>query len=82
MIQLTKYINIPVFIISFAIGLFFVYATVGDMRTIYIYPSPENVELMLYRDKASQCFAFEQNYNNGMSIISSGYIYRCISSDY
>jgi hypothetical protein len=60
MIQLTKYINVPVFIISFAIGLFFVYATVGDMRTIYIYPSPENAELMLYRDKASQCFAFEQ----------------------
>ena len=30
------------------------------MRTIYIYPSPENVELMIYRDKASQCFAFEQ----------------------
>ena len=60
MIQLTKYINVPVFIISFAIGLFFVYATVGDMRTIYIYPSPENTELMIYSDKASQCFAFEQ----------------------
>jgi hypothetical protein len=30
------------------------------MRTIYIYPSPENADLMIYRDKASQCFAFEQ----------------------
>ena len=60
MIQLAKYINIYVFIVSFALGLFFVYTTLGDMRTIYIYPSPENAELMIYRDKASQCFAFEQ----------------------
>ena len=60
MIQLAKYINLPVFIISFAIGIFFVYIMLGDMRTIYIYPSPENSELMIYRDKASQCFAFEQ----------------------
>jgi hypothetical protein len=60
MVCLTKYISIPVFIISFAIGIFIVYTTLGDMRTIYIYPSPENAELMIYRDKASQCFAFEQ----------------------
>jgi len=52
--------NIPVFVISFAIGIFMVYATLDETRTIYIYPTPENVELMLYRDKASQCFAFEQ----------------------
>lgn len=60
MFNLTKYISIPVFIISFAIGIFIVYTTLGDMRTIYIYPSPENADLMIYRDKASQCFAFEQ----------------------
>jgi len=60
MMRLTKYISIPVFIISFAIGIFIVYTTLGDTRTIYIYPSPENSELMIYRDKASQCFAFEQ----------------------
>ena len=60
MFSLTKYISIPVFIISFAIGIFIVYTTLGDMRTIYIYPSPENADLMIYRDKASQCFAFEQ----------------------
>lgn len=60
MFSLTKYISIPVFIISFAIGIFIVYTMLGDMRTIYIYPSPENADLMIYRDKASQCFAFEQ----------------------
>lgn len=60
MFNLSKYVNIPVFIVSFAVGIFFVYTTLGDTRTIYIYPTPENTELMLYRDKASQCFAFEQ----------------------
>jgi hypothetical protein len=34
--------------------------TTDTNRTIYIYPTPENVELMLYKDKANQCFAFEQ----------------------
>jgi hypothetical protein len=60
MFNLSKYINIQVFIVSFAVGIFFVYTTLGDTRVIYIYPTPENTELMLYRDKASQCFAFEQ----------------------
>lgn len=60
MFKISKYINIPVFIISFTIGLFVVYMTAMDTKTIYVYPTPENQELMLYRDKANQCFAFEQ----------------------
>jgi len=60
MFQITKYVSLPIFIISFAIGIFFVYTTLGDSRKIYIYPTPENTDLMTYRDKASQCFAFEQ----------------------
>jgi len=60
MVKLTKYISIRIFMISLAIGIFVVYLTTDTTRTIYIYPTPENVELMLYRDKADQCFAFEQ----------------------
>ena len=60
MIKLTKYISIPIFILSLAIGIFIVYMTTDENRVIYIYPTPENVDLMLYRDKANQCFAFEQ----------------------
>jgi hypothetical protein len=56
-----KYVNIPVFIISLAIGLFFVYITTGsDMRKIYVYPTPENVDLLQYRDKTNNCFRFKQ----------------------
>ena len=59
MISISKYIDVRVFIISFAIGLLVVYMTSPDQRIIRVYPTPENVDLMLYRDKANQCFAFE-----------------------
>ena len=31
-----------------------------EMKTIYIYPSPENVDKILFRDKANNCFYFEE----------------------
>jgi hypothetical protein len=30
-----------------------------DMKTIYIYPNPENVENILFKDKADNCFYFK-----------------------
>jgi hypothetical protein len=56
----TKYINIPVFIISFAFGIFAVYTTLPDVKKIIVYPSPENVSHIQYKDKANQCFRFEE----------------------
>jgi hypothetical protein len=29
-----------------------------DMKVVYIYPSPDNVEKMLFKDKADNCFYF------------------------
>lgn len=59
MFKISKYINIPIFVFCFAIGLLYVYISAEDSRIINIYPTPENEELMLYKDKANQCFVFE-----------------------
>jgi hypothetical protein len=55
-----KYINIPVFIISFAFGMFAVYVTMPDTKKIIVYPSPDNIDVIQYKDKAENCFQFKQ----------------------
>ena len=56
--MLLKFISLPVFILSLAIGLFFVYMNGEDIKPIYIYPTPENIEKVLYKDKADTCFQY------------------------
>jgi hypothetical protein len=52
-------ISVTTFLISLAIGLFIVYVYGTDMKVIYVYPSPENINQVLYKDKADNCFTFE-----------------------
>ena len=58
--MLLNYISIPVFLVSFAVGLFFIYVLGPEMKTIFIYPSPENVDKVLFKDKADNCFSFQE----------------------
>ena len=58
--MILNYISLPIFLISFAIGLLFIYLMGTEMKTIYIYPSPENVDKVLFKDKAENCFYFEE----------------------
>ena len=57
---LFKYINLYVFIVSLAFGIFAVYITIPETRKIYVYPTPENIELLQYRDKTNTCFSVKQ----------------------
>ena len=55
-----NYISFPIFFVSLAIGLFFVYILGPNKKTIYIYPSPENIDKIIFKDKADNCFTFDQ----------------------
>jgi len=59
MINIMKFINVRVFIASLLIGLIAVYIYVPEMRRIYVYPTPDNINRILYKDKADNCFSLE-----------------------
>lgn len=61
MYMFLKYINIKVFLISLAAGLLFVYLSSPDPTVIYVYPTPDNVNKIKYKDKADNCFKFIAN---------------------
>ncbi len=58
---ISKFINIPAFIISFIIGLFLVYYSMsGDTRKVYVYPTPENIHILQFKDNVNTCFEFKE----------------------
>ena len=59
--MLSKFMNIPVFVISFAIGVLFVYLYTDTNRTIIVYPTHENYNLLQYRDKVGNCYSIEES---------------------
>lgn len=57
---LTKYINLPVFFLSFFVGMIGVWYSDPFKRKVYIYPSPDNVDILQYKDKTGACFVYEE----------------------
>ena len=53
-------INYPIFLYSLIFGIFISYIFQKKKRIIYVYPTPENLEKMQYRDKTGMCFSFRK----------------------
>ena len=56
--MLRNFINIPVFLFSLALGILFVYLFQPELSVIYVYPTPDNQDKILYKDKTDNCFKF------------------------
>jgi len=61
MSNFAKFIDFPVFLASFLIGVLVVYLYTDGNQKIYVYPTPQTAEYLQYRDKAGQCFSFQQS---------------------
>ena len=49
--MILKFFDAKAFIISLAIGIFFVYISSPEPQTLIIYPTPDNIDKILYKDK-------------------------------
>ena len=56
-----KFLSPTAFIVSLALGLLFVYLSNPKPEVILVYPTPENVHQIQYKDKAGTCFEFNAN---------------------
>jgi hypothetical protein len=56
-----KYLSLPIFLFSLAIGLFYVYLSSPPPTIIYVYPTPDNVNQLQYKDRADNCYEFKSN---------------------
>jgi hypothetical protein len=54
-----KYINLPLLIISFILGLFYNFFSKPEVKKVYVYPTPENVDKIQYKDLLNNCFSFK-----------------------
>jgi len=52
------YINWPIFFVSLVIGSIFVYISTTETKTIFVYPTPENVDRYVYVDEVGTCYKF------------------------
>jgi len=54
-----QFISLKVFLVSLAVGLLFVYLSNPEPTIVYVYPTPDNVGHVEYKDQADTCFQFE-----------------------
>jgi hypothetical protein len=54
------FIRWPIFFVSLAVGLFFVYMVQPKFKEILVFPTPDNIDKMQYVDHSNMCYEFEE----------------------
>ena len=57
--MLSKFIDFRYFLVSLAIGIFLVYINQPASTIIYVYPTPNNVDKIQYKDNIGNCYKFD-----------------------
>ena len=57
--MLFNYFNLKYFLISFAIGIFYIYITDDYKKVVIIYPTPDNIDKYTFVDKSNKCFNYK-----------------------
>ena len=56
---INKFFRFNIFLISFSIGILYVYTFQPKKRIIYKFPNPNNVNDTIYTDKNKQCYKYK-----------------------
>ena len=59
-LKMFKVVSLKVFIMSFLIGLLFLYLMGPQTKKVYVYPSPDTIDKAIFQDKANQCFLYKE----------------------
>jgi hypothetical protein len=52
-------INLFYFVLSFSVGMLFIYITTPEPRVVLKFPSPYNAGDVTYRDKSNSCYRYK-----------------------
>jgi hypothetical protein len=56
-----KYLSIKTFILSFLVGMLFIFLSSPSHRSVVVYPTVDNQDKFQYKDMADNCFTFKPN---------------------
>ncbi len=54
-----NYFNIKFLVLGILFGIVAIYFTDNEKRIINVYPTPDNVDVIQFKDSADNCFKFE-----------------------
>ena len=56
-----KLISVPIFIVSLCVGILMVYITAPKQDIVFVYPTPDNISKVQYKDNSDTCYEYKQN---------------------
>jgi len=59
--NLSQFINWPTLLVSFLVGIIFIIFKSGEQRSIIVYPNPDNIHKVQYKDSTDTCFKYDLN---------------------